>query len=119
MCCGQSRRQYQAGKTSSRINQQRTVARKPAPPAMGSSSAPYSQNLSSTAHNYNSQHNLTNAHTGSNEVMLHYLQTTSILVNGSVSGRHYKFSGEAPNQPVDARDIESLLKTGFFRKGFG
>ena len=116
MCCGQSRRQYQAGKTSSRLNRQQTVARAPVP-AVGSS-VPRQQAAVSNPHNPNTQYSFTNAYTGGNEVTLQYLQTTSILVKGPISGRLYTFSGQTPNQSVDARDVESLLKTGFFRKGY-
>ena len=112
MCCGQNRRQYQAGKTSSRINRQQAVTREPSPVG---SSVPLPPQAS--ASNPHTQYSSTNAYTGSNDVMLQYLQTTSILVKGPISGRQYTFSSQTPNQPVDARDVESLLKTGFFRKG--
>jgi hypothetical protein len=115
MCCGQSRRQYQAGKTSSRINQRQTVAREPVPVA---SSVQRQQASVSNPYIPHAQHSFTNTYTGGNEVALQYLQTTSILVKGPISGRQYTFSGQKPNQTVDARDVEPLLKTGFFRKRY-
>ena len=50
-------------------------------------------------------------------VILHYLERSPILVRGSVTGRPYEFSGSRPDQSVDVRDAESLLRTRFFRKG--
>lgn len=49
-------------------------------------------------------------------VMLHYLERSPILVQGPVTGRPYEFSGARPDQSVDVRDAEALLRTRFFRK---
>ncbi|KAB2834153.1 MAG: hypothetical protein F9K48_06855 [Candidatus Brocadia sp.] len=49
-------------------------------------------------------------------VMLHYLERSPILVQGPVTGRPYEFSGSRPDQSVDVRDAEALLRTRFFRK---
>lgn len=51
-------------------------------------------------------------------VVLRYLENSPILVRGPVSGRQYQFSGSHPDQVVDARDVESLLRTRFFRRSF-
>jgi hypothetical protein len=50
-------------------------------------------------------------------VNLRYLENSPILVRGPVTGRQYEFSGAKPQQPVDVRDADALLRTGFFRKG--
>ena|SRR6516225_7145055 len=49
-------------------------------------------------------------------VVLHYTETSPILVRGPVSGRQYKFSGSKPVQAVDARDAQALLRTRFFAR---
>ena len=53
--------------------------------------------------------------TGSS-VRLRYTGTTSIGVRGPRSGRVYAFSGSEPERTVDGRDVEGLLKLGFFRR---
>jgi hypothetical protein len=50
-------------------------------------------------------------------VNLRYLENSPILVRGPVTGRQYEFSGAKPQQLVDVRDADALLRTGFFRKG--
>ena len=49
-------------------------------------------------------------------VALRYTEASPILVKGPASGREYQFSGLNPVQPVDARDVEALLRTRFFRQ---
>lgn len=49
-------------------------------------------------------------------IRLRYLQKSPIRVGGPVSGRIYDFSGERPVLPVESRDAESLLRTGFFTR---
>ena len=46
---------------------------------------------------------------------IRYTSTTPVLVTGPATGRHYHFSGSRPVQAVDLRDVEALLRTGFFR----
>lgn len=53
-----------------------------------------------------------------NIVRLRYLASAPIRVDGPVSGRAYSFSKEQPNQAVDARDAEPLLRTRFFQRVF-
>ena len=47
-------------------------------------------------------------------VILHYTQETPVLVRGPVSGREYRFSRSDPNHAVDARDADTLIRTGLF-----
>jgi hypothetical protein len=49
-------------------------------------------------------------------VNIHYLKNSPIVVRGPVSGRQYQFSSAHPDQPVDARDANALLRTRFFRR---
>ena len=49
-------------------------------------------------------------------VRLRYSQRARILVQGPVTGRHYEFSGESPEQAVEARDAAPLERTGFFQR---
>ena len=49
---------------------------------------------------------------------LHYLEDSPIVVRGSSSGRQYTFSGKDPDQLVDARDAQALLRTRFFRRNY-
>jgi hypothetical protein len=49
-------------------------------------------------------------------VRLHFTRQAGVRVRGPVSGASYAFSGDAPLQAVDARDAESLLRTGYFRR---
>jgi len=51
-------------------------------------------------------------------VTLQYLESSPIVVTGPASGRRYEFSGARPNQAVDARDVEALLRTRFFRRKY-
>lgn len=53
---------------------------------------------------------------GHDDVVVRYLETSRIRVRGTVTGRHYEFSAARPFQPVDARDVTSLLQTRFFRR---
>lgn len=49
-------------------------------------------------------------------VLLRYRERARVLVRGPVSGRHYEFSAEQPNQVVEARDVEALLLTRYFMR---
>lgn len=49
-------------------------------------------------------------------INLHYLESSPILAIGMITGRQYEFSGAHPDQSVDARDAEALLRTRFFRR---
>ena len=49
-------------------------------------------------------------------VSLRYLESSAILVQGSVTGRRYKFSSGTSIQSIDARDAVSLLRTKFFQQ---
>ena len=49
-------------------------------------------------------------------VRLRYLQRSRVLVQGPVTGRHYEFSGESPEQAVEARDAAPLERSGFFQR---
>lgn len=51
-------------------------------------------------------------------VTLQYLESSPIIVTGPTSGRQYEFSGARPSQAVDARDVEALLRTRFFRRKY-
>jgi hypothetical protein len=51
-------------------------------------------------------------------VRLRFTRETGVRVRGPVSGLAYAFSGDAPVQPVDARDADNLLRTGYFRRAF-
>ena len=53
---------------------------------------------------------------GYSSVVLRYTEISPILVRGSVTGRHYRFSRSEPVQTVDTRDAAALLRTGFFRQ---
>ncbi len=53
---------------------------------------------------------------GYSALSLHYMETSPILVRGTVTGRQYEFSGAHPDQSVDTRDAEALLRTRFFRR---
>ena len=48
-------------------------------------------------------------------VAIRYLETSTVLVHGSATGREYRFSGVEPVQAVDARDAAALIKTRFFK----
>lgn len=64
------------------------------------------------------QQSVTGASPVNTGVVLRYLENSPILVRGPVSGHQYQFSGSHPDQIVDARDVESLLRTRFFRRSF-
>ena len=49
-------------------------------------------------------------------VRLRYLQRSPVLVPGPITGRRYAFSGADPVQPVDGRDAEGLVRSGFFAR---
>jgi len=44
------------------------------------------------------------------------LANARIRVIGSATGRQYEFSGAAPIQNIEARDVEALVRTKFFRQ---
>jgi hypothetical protein len=49
-------------------------------------------------------------------VNLYYFGRTHIQLRGAVSGQFYQFSRTAPVQPVDPRDVSSMLQTRLFRR---
>lgn len=51
--------------------------------------------------------------------LLRYTKDTPILVRGPATGRQYRFSPSSPNQAVDLRDAEALLRTGLFTAARG
>ena len=51
---------------------------------------------------------------GSGAVILRHRHRSPVMVRGPVTGRAYVFSAAQPEQPVDARDAEGLLRTGHF-----
>ena len=44
-----------------------------------------------------------------------YLERSSVVVYGAMTGRRYAFSGSNPVQSVDARDAGAFWKTRYFR----
>lgn len=52
----------------------------------------------------------------SSSVKLRYLADARIRVTGAATGRQYEFSSAAALQNVDARDVEALLRSRFFRR---
>jgi hypothetical protein len=48
--------------------------------------------------------------------VLHYLEHSPVVIQGSSTGRRYEFSAASPKQRVDARDAAALLATPFFRR---
>ena len=51
-------------------------------------------------------------------VRVRYLETAPIVVRGAATGRRYQFSGIERVQKVDARDVEGLLRSTFFRRHY-
>jgi hypothetical protein len=49
-------------------------------------------------------------------VSLRYLARSAILVQGSVTGRSYRFSERAPVQPVARADAAAMVASGHFRR---
>jgi hypothetical protein len=49
-------------------------------------------------------------------MMLRYLARSAILVQGTASGRAYRFSALAPTQPVARVDAPAMLASGHFRR---
>jgi hypothetical protein len=47
-------------------------------------------------------------------VPLRYREAAEVQVRGPVSGRSYRFSGDQPLQPVDARDAAILMRHAAF-----
>jgi hypothetical protein len=47
-------------------------------------------------------------------VSVRYLERSSVVVHGPVSGRRYAFSAANPVQPVDARDAGAFWHSRFF-----
>ncbi len=50
-------------------------------------------------------------------VMIRYLRRSAIRIRGPRTGRVCTFRPQEPDQLVDRRDAEALLRTGLFRKG--
>lgn len=53
---------------------------------------------------------------GPETVAIRYRESAPILVRGSVTGRHYQFSGVQSVQPVDRRDAAAFLRTPYFQR---
>jgi hypothetical protein len=98
-CCGQKRADFK--NTFSR------VMTPIATPPVANRPIAAGPTVTRTAANYSS---------GYSALSLHYLESSPILVRGTVTGRQYEFSGAHPDQFVDARDAEALLHTRFFRR---
>jgi hypothetical protein len=49
-------------------------------------------------------------------VTVRYCGNSTILVRGPVTGQTYRFSAAEPNQDVDARDVESLVRAALFQR---
>jgi len=49
-------------------------------------------------------------------VNLYYFGRTNVQLRGAVSGQTYQFSRSAPVQPVDRRDVFTMLQTRLFRR---
>ncbi|MFO1322087.1 MAG: hypothetical protein U1F52_20980 [Burkholderiales bacterium] len=47
---------------------------------------------------------------------MRYLASSPVRVVGAVTGQRYDFSGERPEQAVDARDAAVLLATPHFAR---
>jgi hypothetical protein len=47
-------------------------------------------------------------------INLRYIERSPIQVRGPITGRMYEFSPSQPIQPIDARDVATLLRTRFF-----
>lgn len=51
-------------------------------------------------------------------VRLRFTQAADMRVRGPATGLAYDFTAVAPVQPVDGRDAEVLLATGYFRRAY-
>lgn len=49
-------------------------------------------------------------------VSVRYLGAAPIVVRGAASGRTYRFAIGSTVQPVDARDVDGLVRKGIFRR---
>jgi hypothetical protein len=49
-------------------------------------------------------------------VSVRYVERSSVVVHGPITGRQYAFSGTNPVQSVDVRDAGAFLRTRFFRR---
>jgi hypothetical protein len=49
-------------------------------------------------------------------ISVRYLERSSVVVRGAVTGRQYAFSGTSPVQAVDARDANAFLLSSFFHR---
>jgi hypothetical protein len=97
-CCGQKRDEIKS--TSSPMKME---------------ASPQAVPLRSQFQNSNHQQNGNATKSYYHSVTLRYLEISPILVRGQ-TGRPYTFSGANPNQSVDPRDAEALLRTRFFRQ---
>jgi hypothetical protein len=52
---------------------------------------------------------------GAAAVSVRYLERSSVVVHGPMTGRRYTFSAATPVQSVDARDAGAFWRTRFFR----
>ncbi|HWK89506.1 MAG TPA: hypothetical protein VNP72_05905 [Longimicrobium sp.] len=51
-------------------------------------------------------------------VRLRFTQSSAMRVRGPATGLTYDFTAAAPVQPVDGRDAEVLMGTGYFRRAY-
>ncbi len=58
----------------------------------------------------------TNESADSSVVNLYYFGRTPVQVRGAITGQTYQFSRVSPVQPVDPRDVFSVLQTRLFRR---
>jgi hypothetical protein len=47
-------------------------------------------------------------------VTLRFTQRNPVLVRGTATGLQYRFSATEPEQSVDRRDADTLLRSGLF-----
>jgi hypothetical protein len=52
---------------------------------------------------------------GAAAVSVRYLERSSVVVHGPMTGRRYTFSAATPVQAVDVRDAGAFWRTRFFR----
>jgi hypothetical protein len=53
---------------------------------------------------------------GAGGVVLRHRDASRVLVRGPATGRTYVFSPDQPTRPVDARDVDALMRTGRFAR---
>jgi hypothetical protein len=98
MCCGEKRSQLQ---TSQAQRTARSTSQYVSGNSQGQAVQPLPPAPTSTPHS---------------SIVICYLETSPVRVQGLITGRCYEFSGSQTVQSVDARDASSLLNTRFFRR---